>query len=40
MVSIDAIDVNNIIKEVITKNPNPNTVVDLNILISDTYTYI
>ena len=38
MVSIDAIDVNNIIKEAIAKNPN--TVVDLNILISDDYTYI
>ena len=32
MVSIDAIDVNNIIKEAIAKNCN--TVVDLNILIS------
>ena len=38
MITINAIDVNNIIKESIRKNPN--TVVDLNILISDAYTYI
>ena len=35
MVSIDAIDFNNIIKEAIAKNPN--TVVDLNALLHNSF---